>query len=382
MSLPLPLPTYPPHNNPPNASTQYLSVEERLEVYIVKAAERPHLLNEEGDTCTFTYTSNDTDEEKKTDECSQADQQENGEKDEHADEMTPIIDGCDIVSWRRAKLGYIPPAEGSAAWSIAHVGSGNAASIFLRRTSQWPVLRMHAPECIFKNPNGSSVAWTRLRYQLQMSPNKHAVRLAERVQYNEECIQSFAMNFEERNVPAIILGAADDWAAMLMSSSVEDARNEWTFENLLSRFGDVRWRFSDQHGEMMELSTYARYVNAEGRMDDSPLAIYDAEFGHDAPTDVLLEEYTVPKCFSRDLFEMVDVNEHEEDEGERPRIVPLCNRPPYRWILIGPERSGTGLHVDPLYTNAWVTVLQGQKRWYVTYILCILLLFPLPTIDF
>mmetsp|Transcript_30720 Transcript_30720/g.70796 ORF Transcript_30720/g.70796 Transcript_30720/m.70796 type:complete len:219 (+) Transcript_30720:165-821(+) len=99
---------------------------------------------------------------------------------------------------------------------------------------------------------------------------------------------------------------------------------------------------------MMTLQTYAKYISSiEGLTDDSPLAIYDAEFGDDNPTNVLLEEYTVPPCFSHDLFEMTT--------GEF--------RPPYRWILIGPPRSGTGLHVDPLWTNAWVTVLQGRKRW-------------------
>mmetsp|Transcript_18090 Transcript_18090/g.26770 ORF Transcript_18090/g.26770 Transcript_18090/m.26770 type:complete len:224 (+) Transcript_18090:719-1390(+) len=80
---------------------------------------------------------------------------------------------------------------------------------------------------------------------------------------------------------------------------------------------------------------------------DSPLAVYDAEFGDDEATAVLLDEYSVPPCFSQDLFELALSKK----------------RPPYKWILIGPARSGTGLHIDPLWTNAWVTVLQGSKRW-------------------
>ena len=94
----------------------------------------------------------------------------------------------------------------------------------------------------------------------------------------------------------------------------------------------------DGYKVKVRLRYFLRYI--QHNTDDSPLYIFDSNFDTDDISKCLLQDYTVPSYFPEDYFQLM---------GER-------RRPPYRWFLMGPERSGTCIHIDPLGTSAWNTV--------------------------
>ena len=239
----------------------------------------------------------------------------------------PLIDGCDIPGWRRHGLIEVS----SYLQGILHVGSGCCLT---RRLSQIPVL----------STLGMRNWDTLLRENSLLQP---PTRTARRLTSDETSKLTFHPWFERQNIPAILEGCCDEWNAM----------TNCTWMKLVERFGSYEWRFSDTHGATMTLSTYHKYVNSiEGQTDDAPLAVYDSQLDNDDRIVVVQEDYNVPHCFNApDLFECLD--DKRLDGGYD------AARPPYRWILMGPARSGTGLHIDPLGTHAWVSLIEGLKRW-------------------
>lgn len=236
--------------------------------------------------------------------------------DDDDEPVLPLVDGCDLPGWRASQLVTLHPTIRS----VLNVGSGCS---LLRRESQLPVLSSTA-----------LAKWRQLQERFMTEPKTTAIRIPK----TEATALSHYPWFERQNVPVVLEGLTNEWKAM----------KTCRWKELVSNFGDYYWRFSDTHGAGMTLETYHKYVTSlEGMVDDAPLAVYDSQLASDDRM-CLMEDYTVPQCFAApDLFEPLG-----EDE-----------RPPYRWILMGPARSGTGLHIDPMGTHAWVTVVEGLKRW-------------------
>ncbi|KAL6782722.1 hypothetical protein ACKKBG_A07875 [Auxenochlorella protothecoides x Auxenochlorella symbiontica] len=154
--------------------------------------------------------------------------------------------------------------------------------------------------------------------------------------------EEFAVRFESPGVPVILTGLTRDWPAS----------REWTDARLLERYGDHRFKVgSDDDGYAVRLSLrdflYYRASREHGRLDDSPLYIFDGSFATRRGSRRLRQDYSVPALFAEDLM---------QHAGER-------RRPPYRWLVMGPARSGSGVHIDPLATSAWNALLRGHKRW-------------------
>lgn len=115
---------------------------------------------------------------------------------------------------------------------------------------------------------------------------------------------------------------------------------QWSLPSLKSRFPDVKFR---QESVCWPLGFYSQYFASN--CDESPLYLFDCQ---STAMKQLVQEYTVPMIFQNDVFTLFN------ERG--------C-RPDYRWIIVGPTRSGSTFHKDPNATSAWNVNLTGKKLW-------------------
>ncbi|KAJ6446276.1 Noc1p protein [Purpureocillium lavendulum] len=144
--------------------------------------------------------------------------------------------------------------------------------------------------------------------------------------------EQYAERWTER--PFILTRCIQEWPVT----------SAWTIESLLSDYAELEFR-----AEAVDW-TFSRYCSyMRDNTDESPLYLFDRKFAEKMGIKVGRDPdaaYWRPDCFGPDLFEVLG-----------------RERPAHRWLIVGPERSGSTFHKDPNGTSAWNAVLQGSKYW-------------------
>ena len=163
-----------------------------------------------------------------------------------------------------------------------------------------------------------------------------------RVDSSTISVEDFIVRFEEPSIPVVVC-----------NNPQQGARPDsplYSFTRLRKNYGSRIFKVGEDdegYKVKVKLKYFLQYLRSNSSDDDSPLYVFDSTFDDDEVAKSILDAYSVPHLFPDDLFSLV---------GEK-------RRPPYRWFLVGGKRSGTCVHIDPLGTSAWNTIIRGRKRW-------------------
>jgi len=168
--------------------------------------------------------------------------------------------------------------------------------------------------------------------------------LIDRISCQDMDVPTFFECYESKNIPLVITGIpeAEKWTSW--------TNGEWTLDSLRESYGKRLFKCGeddDGYAIKIKFKYFIEYMKTSSA--DSPLYVFDSRFPDDDVSCHILSQFNVPSYFRDDLFHLA---------GEK-------RRPPYRWFLCGPARSGTCVHVDPLGTSAWNTTLSGRKYWVI-----------------
>ncbi|XP_023346245.1 bifunctional arginine demethylase and lysyl-hydroxylase PSR isoform X6 [Eurytemora carolleeae] len=167
--------------------------------------------------------------------------------------------------------------------------------------------------------------------------------------------ETFRDSFIRFNSPSILEGCTKDWKA-----------KGWTVKGLLEiEDGEKDWitNFATKNGDVVDIQEQGKPRRGKEVLEmlknNSVIRIFDPlaertsrlrkETNSSTPSDKLelMSHYKVPWSIPEDLFKSCGV---------------LTD---YQWIAISSSNTGTDLHLDPVLTSAWNTLLAGRKLWVV-----------------
>ena len=192
-----------------------------------------------------------------------------------------------------------------------------------------------------------------------------------RIHINDTNREDFQMTYEASRTPVMVDGICQQWPAW----------TAWSLENILRRYGDTRMKCGeDDDGRSIRLRVWKYLEYMKHQQDDSPIYLFEGSFDEDKKcrrlldecvacdihtTDTLLLAWTrhcgaVALCLRSSTASVpwtIHDDRYTPPDIFQPSLFSLVKesrRPPYRWFLIGPKRSGTTVHVDPLGTSVCV----------------------------
>ena len=161
----------------------------------------------------------------------------------------------------------------------------------------------------------------------------------ERVDFRTTSTEEWIRRFDVGNKPCIVVHGMDDWPAY---------NGGWTREALAERYESHRFLTDevDSRGHKMKMSMANYFEYMANSNDDDPIYLFDPKFVKHSK-GAMVDDYKILPYFEESFFAMLSKKE----------------RPFYRWLVCGPERSGSCFHLDPYNTSAWNALISGEKRW-------------------
>ena len=142
--------------------------------------------------------------------------------------------------------------------------------------------------------------------------------------------------------PIVVEGLIDSWPALA----------HWSFAALRERIGQAEVDCGSSTGGVPFYLVAANAARPAGRVDLA-LYVFDDDFSDEGGKAGLLADGPgegLPALTAGDVFAEGEAAEHTD-------------RPVWRWLLAGPEGSGTIMHRDPWGYSSWNASLVGCKRW-------------------